>query len=528
MKFLDLGKKPISKKSPTGEDARFEPDYEVLTGEIEKLSSPTASGGVDWQKVSELSQKILGKQSKDLLVACYLSTALLHTDQLKGFAQGIHVIRDMLEKFWETLYPAKKRMRGRRNALEWWLERSTAALQSAKPEPLPSEEIDSMGQDLAALDDFLSEHMEDAPSLKRLQGLIGTLKAGAGPDQPAPVAPEAPEPEAASPPTPEPASEISAAKPPSTEPAGGIESEADIQRVLRDGLGKLREVAAQYMEQNLFHPLIFQLNRIVAWMPVEALPPNTGGKTRIPPPPQHLTSAMVTLSKGGNWMGLLETAEARVGEFLFWLDLSQLSAQSLEQLGHQNLYDVVCRETAAYTTRLKGLENLCFSDGTPFANDETKEWLKGISQTPGAGAPIDFSAAAEAGADALAAEISEAFSEAKKLVKKKKAGDAASLLHRNMCDTSSGKAKLLWRLALVQLLVGAKAERTALPYLEDILRDVDQYHLEGWDPDLAIQALIGAYTGYKSQKGDEFKGKVVELLDRVAGLNPAQAIQLGG
>ena len=51
MDLISLGKEPISEDKPTGEDVRYEPEFEELQGEIDKLSSPSASGTIDWEKI---------------------------------------------------------------------------------------------------------------------------------------------------------------------------------------------------------------------------------------------------------------------------------------------------------------------------------------------------------------------------------------------------------------------------------------------------------------------------------------------
>ena len=108
MELLSLGKNPISEKKPEGDDVRFEPEFEELESEIKKLSSLTFSGGVDWDKIIKLSQNILSQKSKNLLVATYLSFALMKTRGLSGFADSVHVIRDLLDNFWDSMYPPIK------------------------------------------------------------------------------------------------------------------------------------------------------------------------------------------------------------------------------------------------------------------------------------------------------------------------------------------------------------------------------------------------------------------------------------
>ncbi|MFA6412761.1 MAG: type VI secretion system ImpA family N-terminal domain-containing protein, partial [Syntrophales bacterium] len=112
----DLGKTPISEDSPAGQDVRNDPDFEALSREIEKMSSPTLSGTMDWNRVLQLSEDILTNKSKDLLVLSYFSVALLKTAGLRGFALSVKILRESLEAFWEDMFPVKKRMRGRKNA----------------------------------------------------------------------------------------------------------------------------------------------------------------------------------------------------------------------------------------------------------------------------------------------------------------------------------------------------------------------------------------------------------------------------
>ncbi|MBW2109755.1 MAG: type VI secretion system ImpA family N-terminal domain-containing protein, partial [Deltaproteobacteria bacterium] len=113
MDLASLGKQPVSEKAPTGADVRYEPAFEELQAEIDKLSNPSASGEMDWNKVNTLAAQILSEQAKDLLVASYLAVAQIHTAGIEGFGIGLSVYRDLLETFWEDLFPKKKRMRGR-------------------------------------------------------------------------------------------------------------------------------------------------------------------------------------------------------------------------------------------------------------------------------------------------------------------------------------------------------------------------------------------------------------------------------
>lgn len=53
--IINLGKIPIRSKHPEGTDIRFEPEYEEIQIEIDKISSLTQTGATDWNKVNKLS-----------------------------------------------------------------------------------------------------------------------------------------------------------------------------------------------------------------------------------------------------------------------------------------------------------------------------------------------------------------------------------------------------------------------------------------------------------------------------------------
>ena len=152
MDLLSLGKDPINPDCPTGSDVRYEPEFEMLQAEIDKLSMPSSSGGIDWQKVGNMAALILNEKSKDLLVASYLAVSQIYTQKIEGLAVGLTVIYDLLDQFWDTLFPSKKRMRGRLGAIEWWIEKSEAALQTIQADSLPTENIEKLKQDLKQID----------------------------------------------------------------------------------------------------------------------------------------------------------------------------------------------------------------------------------------------------------------------------------------------------------------------------------------------------------------------------------------
>ena len=141
----NIGINKISEQNPSGIDPRYEDLYAILQDELNKLGSATAGGAISWKNLAETCIKVLQTLSKDIPAACYLPIALAYddneNDKKSGFALWLAASQELLnllQNFWETAFPAKKRIKGRVNALQWWLDRSKILLES---EPFLATEI---------------------------------------------------------------------------------------------------------------------------------------------------------------------------------------------------------------------------------------------------------------------------------------------------------------------------------------------------------------------------------------------------
>ena len=521
MDFTDLGKNPISDANPAGEDVRFEPDFESLETEIGKLSSPTASGGIDWAAVVKLSHDILAQKSKNLNVATYLCVGLLQTEGLKGFASGVHVLREVLENYWDTLFPPKKRMRGRINAVTWWSERVDAKIADMGNETWPKEQSDSFADDLAGIDTFLGENVDDAPILRPLSDRITSLIEVEPEKETEP--PPADEPPAGTGESEEKApsqAPAPAQAPPVSPDASGVD--VDAEKLLKQGLDILGKAATSYMKKEPLSVVPFRINRIAAWLLVQNVPPATGGKTLIPPPEEHIISSFNSLYQSQNWRDLLLSAEARVRQYLFWIDLSRYVAEALEQLRYPAISEAVAQETAGFVNRMTGLEKLAFSDGTPFADEETKDWLKSFAQTQGgAGA-----SSSSGGGSNIGQLVEHELSEAQKLMKENKLSAALNGFMLKVNQSSSLRERFCWKTGLCHLLLRAKQPQLVLPYIQDILNMTEAYKIEEWEPELAINGLSMALSALRLQGEKKDDELIEQVLSRISVLNPTIALEL--
>lgn len=526
MDLSALGRQPISTEKPAGSDVRYDPAYDELQTEVDKLSSPTAAGSVNWEKVGRFATDILMNKSKDLLVASYLAVALIHTRRNDGFTVGLKVYLELIERFWDEMYPQKVRMRGRVRAIEWWLEKTEAALKQVRDLSFPPEQLALVKEQLIRLDNFLGEHLENCPSLAPIKEFFDDLSPGTAEaklvEQPPRIIPET----AAEP------AVVSAApqqqEPHSEKAIKEITSRHEAGKALNAGLMKISEASFFLWQQDLASPQIYRLTRKTAWYAAEELPPATNGQTRIPAPPLQEKNLLFDLRNNGDAEALLKAAETRLPQYIFWIDLNRLAAEALARLGSrfEKARDAVCQETAFLLHRLPGLEELSFSDGTPFATPDTRQWLKGISLRG-----TQSAAAATTGEDPdreaeTEAVIENKIGELQQLVRKGKLIEAMEIAQQKLSTSASRRENLLWRLSLSRMLVDVGKSGLALPHLEQALKDIALHGLETYDPNLAMRGLKLAWLAFDSQTDQKFKDQARDVLHQIGRFDMPEMVRL--
>ncbi len=101
---------PISEESPSGADLEYDPAF----GELERTAQgkPEQVMGddvieaedPDWRAVRDQAAALLA-QTKDLRVAVHLAQSAMKLEELNGLADGLELIRGLVENFWDDLHP---------------------------------------------------------------------------------------------------------------------------------------------------------------------------------------------------------------------------------------------------------------------------------------------------------------------------------------------------------------------------------------------------------------------------------------
>lgn len=101
---LDLLLKPVSVEKPSGDSPEGSGDLFRLEQMIRVEAGAEPEVEPEWDKVRESSLEIL-KKCKDLRVAVILSLACLRKDGLSGLAEGLQLIKGLVDGFWDSLHP---------------------------------------------------------------------------------------------------------------------------------------------------------------------------------------------------------------------------------------------------------------------------------------------------------------------------------------------------------------------------------------------------------------------------------------
>lgn len=520
MELLEIGKAPVPGPNPAGQESRDDPDFVAMSAEVEKLSSFTATGTVDWDKVVNLSAAILSDKSKDILALCYLCAGLLSTRGLNGLSIGVKIMREMLETFWDDLFPSKKRMRGRLNAIDWWKEKVQNGISALNTETWIKEEKDNFFNDLYALDSFLGDNLPDAPILSSLISEISSKIAEPEVKEEKPDNPQ----EKITPDESTPANIPETKKIPTVsqkEPEITIASEQDTEKLIRQGLVILGNAATVLRQQDPLDAMAFHLNRIAAWASVTALPSVADGRTMIPPPDTQIVNALNTLYQAGDWADLLDAAESRIREFLFWIDLNLYVTQSLIHLGKGEVSEMIASQTFSYVLRLPGIEKYCFADGMPFAGEETREWLRSLKK-----GPSDSAAVSIASIDTVEGTVAQEMVDARDLIKKNDLVSVLNTLQNKINNSSSVRERFIREISFVKLLISEKKLRLIQPHINNLLSMLDSYQVEKWEPQLALEALSAVFTGLRVQTEKKDDSLPDSILNRIVMLNPGLAMDL--
>lgn len=577
---------PIPGTNPGGANLRYDPIYDKIKearredDDVPQGEWTRARKVADWPLVVKLAGDALATKSKDLQLAAWLTEALLHQEALGGLSRGLGLLRDLLDRFWDHLYPELEDgdTELRAAPLDWvgrYLQTATrsvpldkaghdlfrykesrtipseteatgdekkaAARQAAMDDKklMPEEfakafeatpkpwfkqlvaDVDASVRALGALDTETQGKFGDhAPSYSDLAKALGDV-GDAARDLLAKKLETDPDPVSTA--APEPGA-VGGPGAPTAGAAGGSGGLTPEPASAEDAAGRIA-VAARFLRRaDPRNPAPYLLLRGFRWGELRAHGRDLDPRLLVAPP-THLRAHLKGLLLDGKWAELLDAAEdvmaAPFGRG--WLDLQRYELTACEQLGTEYEYvgNAIRAALGALLADLPRLPELTLMDDTPTANVETRAWLGGL---PTAAAEVPGLAATDGQApDTRPRTGRSAADRARDEVRAGRPQKGIEVLLRDAEQETSARARFLSRAGAAGIMVDSGLEAVALPMLRQLHDLIEAHKLEDWEPGDVVARPLGLLYRCLIKLGgeDEFK---TTLYRRICRLDPMQAI----
>jgi type VI secretion system protein ImpA len=431
--------KPVDGPNPCGVYLRYEPVYDKIREARRQDDGGAVIDGVpktaDHKTALDLASEAIAKKSKDLQLAAWLTDSLLCREGFAGLNRGLVLTREMMEAYWDNLYPEIEDgdVSLRAAPLDWlgsdpllakgscpvlsvrfvpitasglsWLhyhEKSQKDAEQGKAEEFesafqatPKAFYKQQAADLAAclqsLDQLASvcdqRFGKDGPSLSNLkraleevQNTVGILlkrKLEAEPDPVEPISAGAEKGADAPAPTTEGMAEAALA----TAVTGLFEQfQGEIQGLepkhQQEALVRIVAAARFIRRAKPASPVPYLLLRSLRWGELRASGPELDGSLLVAPSTEVRTR-MKTLAANKRWAELLELTESAAATECArgWLDLQRYAVTACEQLGYTAAANAIKSELACLLADYPKLVSTTLLDDTGTANPETAAWL---------------------------------------------------------------------------------------------------------------------------------------------------------
>jgi type VI secretion system protein VasJ len=360
---------PIDPAVPAGLFDVEDETYQAIDQEMVKLGG-LQEASIDWAYIEEASCQYLGQQCKHLRIVAHLSVAWLRGSCWERWGFSVALLAGMVECYWEAAHPkpGPKGFLGKRKLVGLVLKRLIDALPRLDRFTYSPAHAAAAQSALKRLQQQQDAAQLDATVLSELQRLLHKhteLASGMG----EPATPKAPQPV--------PLAEVIA----TPVPRVSLGNERESRRALLS-------MAELINQQDPYDPTGYQLRRFGLWAHIQA-PPQTrqGNRTELMAVPQDIAGDYEDAIAGTVIdPPLLQRIEKSVTACPYWIRGSFLAATAASRLAMDEVADAIRAATARFVQRMPALQQLCFSDGRVFVDDQCLAWLKGAAEQPDPGA----------------------------------------------------------------------------------------------------------------------------------------------
>ncbi|MFC3941239.1 type VI secretion system protein TssA [Pseudomonas gingeri NCPPB 3146 = LMG 5327] len=361
---------PIDPEQPAGHFDSENETYQAIDQEMVKLGG-LHEAGIDWAYIDTASCLYLTTQCKHFRILGHLHVVWLRTRQWTHWVDALDLLAGLIEGYWDSAHPKPgptgylaKRKQVRR--LLENLEKALPALERSSFAPIHQWGAE---QALASLRRSALAAKLDQEAIEALQRQLERYSKGG----PAPQA----EPVPASP-----NNVLGQAffVSPGPLPSG---NEREQRRVLLN-------MAEQINQQDPYEPTGYQLRRFGLWSHLQAAPAITRERrTELMAVPRDIVETyQQALINNALEPALLLRIEKSVAASPYWLNGSYLAANVASRLAMDAVAAAIRQSCERFVCRLPALMELCFSDGTPFADTQTQAWIRGGDKDGASSGPV--------------------------------------------------------------------------------------------------------------------------------------------
>jgi type VI secretion system protein VasJ len=277
----------------------------------------------------------------------------------------------------------------------------------------------------------------------------------------------------------------------------------------------------------------YRLMRALRWDILEKAPPSENGKTQLAPPAAELQTALSNAMKANDFKTALDKSEVAFTTAAnhLWLGLQRSAAIACKNLGspYAAVHQAILFETGLLIKRIPEILTLSFSDGTPLCDDATKDWIASEVQPLFSGSAAAAAVSASAAGDPIEAEKKEATALAAGGNMEKALDFVQSAIRGSSNERDNFKRSII----MCSLLVSAKQPDIALSILDSLGAKITDYHIDKWDPDLAVDAWSALVKVLKMAKNGKqpnvqatMHDKMNSILSKISQIDPKKAFSL--
>ena len=492
-----IGLDPIPGPQPAGEDVKDSEEFDAIQVEFAKQFNPELKSAFDPNRVINLATFLLTTKGKNILVCCYLILGLARQNKIQGLNQGLGNLINLIDQFWETLFPGLDRIRARRNAIEWLRTELTTFLANTEFDPQPIALIESIKDRITLLDKKLLDKDSDSPPLRSLISYLDQvpLLAEKPPEVVKPIVEDSANSDASptqvSQSSDDPNADASKLNPDLVVPE--IKNADDALKALDVVNNGLIRIADALLAQNIVDPLPYRVLRMAIWSSIADYPTIYDGRTQIPPPIPQLRSSLITMAANPSPNDLIIFCESQAANSWFWLDVHRVAEEGLNKLGAPG--ELAAKEIRLAVSNLIGrlpdLPSYLFNDGSPFAEPETLDWLENLSKNSAVGSTKK----AGKTKPAASVDLSASLADAQKQVLSGLWPAAIKTMQSRVDLATNERDRLLARSQLFEMVLTRDPPVNMVPLAESLLEVIQKHHLTSWDPELALGVLKSIYIG---------------------------------